>query len=85
VILLVQGRQRHYTWGVMDREDRNAAACQQELLAAQEKVEEFEALMDEYGVGEPGRWVLRQWVEETLMGPILDMRERVLRGIQRRN
>lgn len=66
-------------------EDRNVAALRRELLAAQDRVSEFEALMDDQGVREPTRFILRQWVEGAIMGPILDRRERILRGIQRRN
>lgn len=51
----------------------------------QAKVREFEALCDRHGVEDPAKWVLTRWVEEHLVGPILDFAEKALRGAQGRN
>lgn len=69
----------------MRPENAHAERTLRQLEEKRAKVREFEALMDEHGVKDPARFVLRQWVEEHLIGPVLEVAERTLRGIQRRN
>lgn len=69
----------------MDAESRNARDALRRMAEQQDKVREFEALMDEHGIKDPARFALRQWVEAHLVGPVLDLAERALRGIQGKN
>lgn len=69
----------------MKPEDRVAADALRRIEEKQAKVREFEALCDEHGVRDPAKWVLTRWVEEHLVGPILDFAEKALRGAQGRN
>lgn len=69
----------------MSLEDDVAAGARREIIEQQEKVREFEGLLDSEGVEEPTRFVLRQWVEEHLVGPVLEIYEKRLRGSQGKN
>lgn len=69
----------------MKPEDRIAKNAIREVEERQAKVREFEALCDAHGVKDPAKWVLTRWVEEHLVGPILDFAEKALRGAQGRN
>lgn len=69
----------------MNPDDRVADNARRRFHEQQEKVREFEALMDEHGVEEPTRFALRQWVEEHIVGPVLEVAERQLKGSRKRN
>lgn len=69
----------------MDPTNRIARDALRRVQEQEAKVREFEALMDEHGIQDPARFALRQWVEEHLVGPVLDLAERSLRGVQGRN
>lgn len=69
----------------MKPDDRVAANALRRMQEKQAKIREFEALCDAHGVKDPAKWVLTRWVEEHLVGPILDFAEKALRGAQGRN
>lgn len=69
----------------MKPDDRVAADALRRIEEKQAKIREFEALCDAHGVKDPAKWVLTRWVEEHLVGPILDFAEKALRGAQGRN
>lgn len=69
----------------MTPEDRNATDALRRLQKAQDDVAAFETELDRNAVRDPARFALRQWFEAYVSGPILDVAERRLRGIQGKN
>ena len=69
----------------MKPEDRIAKDAIRKVEERQARVREFEALCDEHGVQDQAKWALTRWVEENLIGPVLDFAEKAFRGAQGRN